>query len=113
MRLVLADNDSDALDLIDLDLRLEGHDIVGLARDGESAVALCEAVRPDVLVVDFRMPPGIDGVEVARRVVEAGTAGRVILYSNYRAEEALERARSVGATWVPKGHLSDLRAALR
>ena len=113
MRLVLADNDPDALDLIELDLRLEGHEVVGLARDGESAVSLCDAQRPDVLVVDFRMPPGIDGVEVARRVLTEGTAGRVIVYSNYRAEEALDRARSLGAAWVPKGHLADLRAALR
>src|SRR5438093_10408930 len=81
VRLVLADNDDGALDLIALDLGLEGHDIVGLARSGEEAVAQCEAHRPEVLVVDYRMPPGIDGVEGARRVLAGGRGARVIISS--------------------------------
>lgn len=112
MRLVLADNDQDALDLIDLDLRLEGHDIVGLAKDGAGAVALCAEHLPDVLVVDYRMPPGINGVEVARQVLEAGTAGRVVLYSNYGESGVIAEARRLGARWVGKGHLARLRDAL-
>jgi len=112
VRLVLVDNDSDALDLIVLDLRLEGHDIVATADDGASAVAACERTRPDVLVVDYRMPPGIDGVEVARRVLTAGTAGRVVLYSNYANPVTVAAARAAGARWLRKGDLRALRAAL-
>lgn len=112
MRLVLADNDQDALDLIELDLRLEGHEIVGLARDGLGAVEACEQHRPDVLVVDYRMPPGIDGVEVAIRVLRAANAERVIVYSNYADPRIVARARAVGATWVSKGKLAHLRAAI-
>jgi DNA-binding NarL/FixJ family response regulator len=112
MRLVLADNDNGALDLIALDLGLEGHDIVGLARDGEEAVACCEEHRPDVLVVDYRMPPGINGVEVARRVIAGGTAGRVVVYSNYTDPAVIRAAESLGAEWLAKGRLADLRAAV-
>ena len=112
MRLVLADNDQDALDLIDLDLRLEGHDILGLAMDGVAAVELCAVHRPDVLVVDYRMPPGLNGVEVARQVLAAGTAGRVVLYSNYNEHDVIDEARRVGARWVGKGNLARLRDAL-
>jgi CheY-like chemotaxis protein len=112
VRLVLADNDPNALDLIELDLRLEGHEIVGLARDGLGAVDACASHRPQVLVVDYRMPPGIDGVEVAARVLRANTAERVIVYSNYADPRILARARALGAQWVPKGRLAVLRAAI-
>jgi DNA-binding NarL/FixJ family response regulator len=112
VQLVLADNDEGALALIDLDLRLEGHQVVGLASDGAEAVALCAALRPEVLVVDYRMPPGIDGVEVARQVLAAGDVDRVVIYSNYRDPAVLARAEAVGATWVSKGRLAALRAEL-
>lgn len=109
---MLADNDQDALDLIELDLRLEGHEIVGLAPDGESAVDACGELRPDVLVVDYRMPPGIDGVEVARRVLAEGTAGSVLLHSNYFDPAVVARAEALGARWLRKGDLTTLRAAV-
>jgi DNA-binding NarL/FixJ family response regulator len=112
VRLVLVDNDEGALELIDLDLRLEGHEVVATAPDGEGAVAACAAHRPDVLVVDYRMPPGIDGVEVARQVLRAGTAGAVLLYSNYLDPRAVAAAESVGARWLVKGQLAALRAAV-
>jgi DNA-binding NarL/FixJ family response regulator len=112
VRLVLADNDEGALELIQLDLRLEGHEIVALASDGAGAVDACERTQPDVLVVDYRMPPGIDGVEVARRVLAAGTAGRVVVHSNYFDPAVMAAAEAIGARWVTKGNLAALRAAV-
>lgn len=47
-------------------LRAEGYD-VSVADDGPSGVALCEQVRPDLVVLDV-MLPGFDGLEVCRRV---------------------------------------------
>ncbi|MCU1486968.1 MAG: response regulator transcription factor [Actinomycetia bacterium] len=112
VRLVLVDNDEGALELIHLDLGLEGHEIVATALDGEGAVTACAATRPDVLVVDYRMPPGIDGVEVARRVLAAGTVGGVVLYSNYVDPRVVAEAEALGARWLVKGDLVLLRAAV-
>ena len=112
VRLVLVDNDEGALELINLDLGLEGHDVVATARDGESAVAACARTQPEVLVVDYRMPPGIDGIEVARRVLAAGTAGAVIIYSNYLDPKKEAAAEAAGARWLTKGQLAALRAAV-
>jgi DNA-binding NarL/FixJ family response regulator len=112
MRLVLADNDEGALELIRLDLGLEGHEIVATASDGAGAVAACERTRPDVLVVDYRMPPGLNGVEVARKVLAAGTAGRVVVHSNYLDPVVMADAEAAGAQWVAKGNLAALRAAV-
>ena len=110
---MIADNDPEALDLAVLDLGLEGHEIVGTAGDGWGAVAVCERERPDVLVVDYRMPPGIDGLEVAERVLRDGLADRVVLYTNYTEGDLPRRATAAGAQYLRKGDLTSLRAAVR
>ena len=113
LRVVVADNDRDALDLIATDLALEGHDIVGRAADGENAVALCGALAPDVLVTDYRMAPGIDGVAVARRLLRGLPGIRVIVYSNYRDPAIARAAERTGALFLEKGNLAALRRAVR
>ena len=110
---MIADNDPEALDLAVLDLSLEGHEIVGTATDGWAAVAVCEEERPDVLVVDYRMPPGINGLEVARRVLRDGLAGRVVLYTNYTESDLARRATAAGCHYLLMGDLFSLRAAVR
>ena len=112
MRLVVADNDSDALDLLVTDLRLEGHDIVGTAPSGDKALELCLALGPDALVVDFRMPPGINGVETARRVHQEQPDLRIVLYTNYVNRDVARGARGAGAILIEKGNLRALRRAL-
>ena len=111
LRVVIADNDPDALDLLDLDLALEGHDIVGKGRNGEEAIALCRDLNPDVLVVDFRMPPGPNGGDVVEALKDQPGLS-MIVYSNYRDPKQTARARSFGATWLMKGDLRTLRKAI-
>src|SRR2546427_726184 len=96
-RVVVADNDPDALDLACTDLRLEGHEIVGWATDGETALALCFELEPDVLVVDYRMPPGPDGAEVARRMRRDMPAVSVVVFTNYDNPEGNRAVRRGGA----------------
>lgn len=111
-RVVVADNDPDALELVVTDLRLEGHDIVGCAADGETAVELCSALGPDVLVVDYRMPPGPNGAEVARRVRKAQPAVAVVVFTNYDTPEVARSVERAGARLVRKGQLDELRRAV-
>ena len=110
--MVVADNDADALDLAVLDLGLEGHHIVAAAAGGDEAIEACRAHRPDVLVVDYRMPPGPNGVDVARAVIEGRLAGRVVIYSNYGDPKVVATAERLGATWLRKGDLDTLRRAV-
>jgi DNA-binding NarL/FixJ family response regulator len=111
LRIVIADNDPDALDLLDLDLNLEGHDIVGRARDGTEAMALCRDLSPDLLVVDLRMPPGPDGLAVVK-ALQGQPALRMIVYTNYRDARLAARAARLGAGYLLKGDLRTLRAAI-
>lgn len=112
MRVLLVDNDPGALELLQLDLALEGHEIVGTAAQGLEALELCSTVRPDVVVVDHRMPPGIDGLEVARRLRRASPDLPVVLYSNHVRPELLAEAARLRVPYLRKGDLSALRRAV-
>ena len=108
----MVDNDPDALELVVTDLRLEGHDIVGTASQGDVALALVDQHRPDVLVVDHRMPPGPWGIDVAEAVSRSHPQTSVVLYTNYRSGTLAARSARIGIQLVPKGNLRTLRRAV-
>jgi CheY-like chemotaxis protein len=109
---VIVDNDPDALDLLDLDLALEGHAIVGRGRNGTEAVELCRQLDPDLLVVDLRMPPGPNGLAVVEQLQDQPGL-RKIIYTNYRDPKLAARAERLGASYLLKGDLRTLRKAIR
>lgn len=109
MRVLVADNDPEALDLVVLDLRLEGHFVTGVSSGGEALARLAE-IGPDVVVLDHRMPPGPTGVDVAASARPSWPGLRMILYTNYQDPEIVRRARELGMEFLPKGNLRALRA---
>lgn len=111
MRIVVADNDADALDLALTDLRLEGHEVFG-ASDAAGAELLVAAVSPAAVVLDYRMPPGDDGLTLAERLVSDHAGLRVLIYSNYQSAQLRARAAALGVPCLAKGNLRVLRAAV-
>jgi DNA-binding NarL/FixJ family response regulator len=89
-------------------------DVVGLAADGAEAFAKIEALRPDVALIDVAMPQ-LNGVEIARRLLEDGVETGVILYSGHGERALVLEALDAGARgFVLKGGpLSDLPRAVR
>jgi CheY-like chemotaxis protein len=112
LRVVVVDNDPAALELVVTDLRLEGHEIVAACLDGTSAIDACASLRPDVVVLDHRMPPGPHGLEVARRLADDAPDLRVIVFTNYQDPALIEQIRATGATYLPKGNIRSLRRAV-
>jgi len=91
----------EALELL-LELRPE-IEVVGTHGDGREVVALCERTRPDVVLVDYRLP-GLDGVQVTSAVRAAFSDVAVLCLTasvTPREEEALQQAGAVGC--VMKG----------
>jgi two-component system, response regulator PdtaR len=82
------------LDLAEM-LVEEGYEVVGEAADGETAVRLAEQLRPDLVILDIKMPI-MDGLAAAERIAEANIAPVVILTA-FSQRDLVERARAVGA----------------
>ena len=72
-----------------------GFTVLGEAADGEEAVRLAEDLRPDVVVMDIKMPV-LDGISAAERIVSARVAP-VVLLTAFSQTELIERAGDVGA----------------
>jgi DNA-binding NtrC family response regulator len=109
--IVVADNDPDALDLVLTDLTLEGHRVHGAA-DAVGAEELITVMSPDVAVLDYRMPPGPTGLDLAERLAADRPELRVVIYSNYQDLELVRRATAVGVRFLAKGNLRALRRAV-
>ncbi|WP_216212025.1 response regulator [Amycolatopsis aidingensis] len=71
-------------------------DVVGEAADGQEAVRLAEQERPDVVLMDVRMPV-LDGVEATKRIVAAGTS-RVLVMTTFDLDEYVYSALQGGAS---------------
>ncbi|GGM79328.1 response regulator [Dactylosporangium sucinum] len=72
-------------------------EVVGEASDGAHAIRLVEQARPDVVLMDVRMP-GLDGVEATARLTGRPGAPRVIMLTTYDLDEALYAALRAGAS---------------
>jgi two-component system, response regulator PdtaR len=94
-RVVIAEDEA----LIRLDLKEmleeEGYVVVAEAGDGEQAVALTQQHRPDLVVLDVKMPR-LDGISAAERIAAARLAPVVVLTA-FSQRELVDRARDAGA----------------
>jgi response regulator NasT len=94
VRILIAEDET----IIRLDLRalLEraGHEVVGEARDGGEAVALAERLRPDLVVMDVKMPH-LDGIEAARRIM-AERPVPIVMLTAYAEADLVDRAAEAG-----------------
>jgi len=72
-------------------------DVVGEAADGEQAVAAVRRFKPDVVLMDIRMP-GVDGLEATRRLVEGGSAARVLILTTFDLDEYVYEGLQAGAS---------------
>jgi response regulator NasT len=94
-RIVIAEDEP--LARLDLGQMLEnlGHEVVGQAGDGKTAVELARELNPDLVIMDIRMPGEIDGLGAAGLLAEEKVAP-VLLMSAYNDPEYIERAREAG-----------------
>ena len=94
-RVIVAEDESlIRIDIVEM-LRDNGFDVVGEAADGEKAVALAEELRPDLVVMDVKMPL-LDGISAAEILTKRHIAP-VVLLTAFSQRELVERAAEAGA----------------
>jgi DNA-binding NarL/FixJ family response regulator len=91
-----------------------GFEVIGETGDGECAVALAAALRPDIVLMDLILT-GMDGLEAARRMRAAGAAGAVVMLTAFGGDRVRAAALDAGiALFIEKGDdLDDLAARIR
>jgi len=97
IRVVLADDQTLVREGLSLMLGLvDGVEVVGIAEDGEQAVALVLSATPDVALLDLRMPR-MDGIEATRRIREQAPGVEVVVLTTYADDESVIAALRAGA----------------
>ena len=95
IRVVIAEDEA----IIRLDLKEtleeEGYEVVGETGRGDQAIELVRSLRPDLAILDIKMP-GMDGLEVARHVNDERLCG-VLILTAFSQREVIEQARDAGA----------------
>ncbi|MEL7208033.1 MAG: response regulator transcription factor [Actinomycetota bacterium] len=115
IRVVLVDDDA----LLRAGLRMiieQSHDmvVVGEADDGDLVAGIVDRERPDVVLMDIRMP-GMNGIEATRRLVATRSAARVIMLTTFEMEEYVFGALRAGASGflLKRTRPEDLLAGIR
>lgn len=105
LRVVVADDHPIWRDAVERDLAAAGLEVVGTAGDGDKAVRVCTATRPDVLVCDLQMP-GRSGVEVTAAVVPLGVRVLVLTASGEQAD-VLDAVKAGATGYLLKSSSAD------
>jgi DNA-binding NarL/FixJ family response regulator len=97
LRVVIADDQRVVRDgLVTLIGLIEGMEVVGAAVDGVEAVELAQAQRPDVVLMDLRMPR-MDGAEATRAIRTSAAEAEVVVLTTYADDDSLFPALQAGA----------------
>ena len=115
-RVLVVDDEDSILDFVEMGLRYEGFE-VELAHDGLSALAAVTRRRPDLVVLDLNLP-GLDGLEVCRRLRQSSDVPIVMLTARGEVDERVEGLEAGADDYVPKPFkfkelLARVRAVLR
>lgn len=89
-------------------------EVVGEAANGEQAVAAAERLRPDVMVMDIRMP-SVDGIEATRRIVRSHPDVRVLMLTTFALDNYVYESLRAGASgfMVKDAPPEEIAAAVR
>jgi DNA-binding NarL/FixJ family response regulator len=105
LRVVLVDDDRRFCTMARRSLVAEGVDVVAEVGDGAEVVHVVDDLHPDVVLLDIRMP-GVNGLEVARRLQERAGGPMVILISTIDDADGRRLATDLAAGYLPKDELS-------
>jgi len=82
VRVMVVDDTTRVRNMLTSMLALDGYEVAGSSGSGREAIGMIEALDPDVVIIDYKMP-GMDGLDTARRMREMRPAQIMIMYSAF------------------------------
>jgi DNA-binding response OmpR family regulator len=110
-KLLVVDDEKNLRALYQSELGQEGYEVI-VAHDGKEALSMIEQEKPDLIVLDIRMP-GIDGLETMARILAKDNRLPVILNSAYSAYRESFLSWSADAYVIKSSDLTELKAKIR
>src|SRR4051794_25978965 len=114
MRVLIVDDEDDMRALVraTIEIANQGLSVVGEADDGEKAMSAWRAERPEVVVMDQRMP-GVSGLETAKRILAERPEQAIVLFSSYLDPDVRAEAERLGVrVCLPKDDIKQLPQVL-
>lgn len=97
LRVVIADDEPiTRMDIKEI-LEEKGYDVIGEAADGFDAVELCKAKKPELVLMDIKMPL-LDGLSAARIMMEEDVDAAIVLLTAYSEREFIDSAKELGVS---------------
>ncbi len=95
IKILIIDDEHSIRETLEMFLREKGYEVV-TSKDGEEGLRLIQRERPDIVILDIRLP-GMDGLEVLRRIKEKEEGIHVIMITAYHDTETTKHAMNLGA----------------
>ena len=97
LRVVIADDEPiTRMDIKEI-LEEKGYEVIGEAADGFDAVELCKAKKPELVLMDIKMPL-LDGLSAARIMMEEDVDAAIVLLTAYSEREFIDSAKDLGVS---------------
>jgi YesN/AraC family two-component response regulator len=114
MRVLIVDDEEDMRALVraTIEIANRGLTVAGEASDGDTAVSILREQRPEIVVLDQRMP-GASGLDTARRILSEHPDQAIVLFSSYLDRDVINTARHLGVrTCLAKDDIRQLPSVL-
>jgi AmiR/NasT family two-component response regulator len=95
-RIVVAEDEPiTRMDICEM-LKSSGYEVVGEAADGLEAIDLCKRYRPDLVLMDIKMPK-LDGIQAAQIIMKESLVEALVMLTAYSSKEFIDKVKEVGA----------------
>ncbi len=113
LRVLLADDDALVLEALTTILKADGMEVVARCHDGLSAVAEFMKLRPDILLMDIRMPE-LNGIEAAAKILKDAPEARILLLTTFQDREYIAEALALGCKgYLLKQNFASINSSIR
>ena len=96
MKIMIVEDDENLCSTVEFALKKEGHDVVGIAMDGESALEIYRDTNPDLVIIDIILPK-LHGIDVITKIKEINPDAKILATTGASHDSLIMKAMDSGA----------------